>query len=229
MKNLKFLLVFAFVLFFGFGSTIVLAEESALYTPEEYAEAQEQGIWESDITYEDYLDLYNENEKALQEMLEESESEDFVSINSSFVPKKGDILTTSSTIASGLTGHNGIVIDNNGTVLHIRGAGYTTEKISWSTWKSRYPKTRADRPSTSNLRNRAANYANDIIHPARPTYRITTTLNSINPTYCSKLVWLSYYKVDSASSLNWPREKGTVLPYSLRSEFKSITNVYNNM
>lgn len=229
MKTIKFLLFFVLLLFFGFGTTVAQAEDSALYTPDEFTEAQEQGIWDSDITYEDYLDLYNENEEALQELIDESDSGDFASINSSFVPQKGDILTTSSTSSSGLTGHNGIVIDTKGTILHIRGKGYTTEKISWNTWKSRYPKTRVDRTSTPRLRNRAANVADGVIHPARPSYKITNTLDSIDPTYCSKLVYLSFYRVDSGSSLKNPRKKGIVLPYNLRSEFKAATTVYNKM
>ena len=110
--------------------------------------------------------------------------------------KKGDIFVTSSTSKNGITGHTGIVIDSN-TILHTSGwksEPYPTT-ISISNWLKRYPKTKVSRPNSSTLGSKAADMAVKYFKGKKINYKITFNPKDIDPnTYCSELVWYSYYK-----------------------------------
>lgn len=72
--------------------------------------------------------------------------------------KKGDILTTKSTSASGLSGHNGIYI-GQGEVLDTPRAGAYPRVVTSKKWLKSYPKTKVIRPKIASLGNKAANNA----------------------------------------------------------------------
>lgn len=127
--------------------------------------------------------------------------------------KQGDILITNQTQCKGskckgITGHAGIVVKANGSlkVLHIPGKSPGKEQIridSISTFYSNYhKKIKVVRPNSSSLGAKAANKALYYFSTKSKgktigkkwTYRITSNPKNISKTYCSEIVWYSYYK-----------------------------------
>ncbi|KJE26416.1 hypothetical protein LG52_2432 [Geobacillus kaustophilus] len=115
-----------------------------------------------------------------------------------FQYKAGDVLITKSTSANGFTGHVGI-ITSRGNVVHMPGkgiAGSKREIISIGEWFSRYPSTQIYRYYDSDKAAKAGAYAYDVFGIGRLkdiTYRITPNLYDQTYSYCSELVWQSYY------------------------------------
>ncbi|MEE6451336.1 YiiX/YebB-like N1pC/P60 family cysteine hydrolase [Gottfriedia acidiceleris] len=120
---------------------------------------------------------------------------------SSFQFKPGDILITKSTApgvsGKGFVGHAGIVIDSK-TVLHIAGLGKKPSEISITKWlsKSKNPSTKVIRASNQALGARAAQKAKANFKNKNISYdlKFTPDPTNIKKTYCSELVWYSYYK-----------------------------------
>ncbi|MBM7645665.1 uncharacterized protein YycO [Scopulibacillus daqui] len=109
--------------------------------------------------------------------------------------KTGDIFITKSTSSKGLTGHTGIAISSK-TILHTSGRkGEPYPKtISIKDWNRRHPKTKVIRPKSSSLGSNAASKAKKYFYKKKIPYAITTNPKNIKKTYCSELVWYSYYK-----------------------------------
>ncbi|RAS87264.1 hypothetical protein [Priestia endophytica] len=139
--------------------------------------------------------------------------------------KPGDIIITNSTVSSGLTGHTGIYIDST-TILHTsgrKGEPYPTT-ISESKWHSRYAHSKVIRPVSSSLGQSAANNAVKYFKGKRIPYSIKDAVSKGNKnltnTYCSELVYYSYYKAGknleakSRYAPGWHPLVGLVEPYS---------------
>lgn len=107
--------------------------------------------------------------------------------------KAGDILITKSTSSYGLTGHTGIML-NGSTALHIQKPGTYPKKISIKSWLKKYPKTKVVRPKSDTIGPKAAKKASSSFVDKKIGYRITMGPTSIKYTYCSEIVWYSYYK-----------------------------------
>ncbi|QFK72617.1 hypothetical protein F7984_15990 [Pradoshia sp. D12] len=110
--------------------------------------------------------------------------------------KPGDIIITRDTSASGITGHIGIYIDST-NILHT--SGWKSEPyprvISESKWHERYEKgSKVVRPNSSTLGQKAANKAKTYFKDKKIPYSLTSGVTNISSTYCSELVWYSYYK-----------------------------------
>ncbi|WP_144704984.1 hypothetical protein [Fictibacillus phosphorivorans] len=109
--------------------------------------------------------------------------------------KPGDIIITNSTSSSGIVGHSGIYITDT-TILHT--SGWKSEPyptvLTESQWHSRYEKSKVVRSSSSTLGKNAANKAIYYFKGKKITYKITSGPTNIASTYCSELVWYSYYK-----------------------------------
>lgn len=109
--------------------------------------------------------------------------------------KPGDIFITKSTSSKGLTGHSGIVIDSK-TILHTSGAKSSPypKTLSIKDWNKRYPKTKVVRPNSAALGKKAAANAKKYFQNKKIKYKISNNPRNIKYTYCSEIVWYSYYK-----------------------------------
>lgn len=110
--------------------------------------------------------------------------------------KPGDILVTNKTSFVGIAGHSAIVIDSK-HVLHT--SGWKSEPypkvMTIKSWYKRYGnKVKVVRPNNANLGKKAANNAKKYFKSKKIPYSLKTTLKSTKKTYCSQLVWYSYYK-----------------------------------
>lgn len=159
-----------------------------------------------------------------------------------FKYKKGDILITDSTSSKGITGHTGIYIGNN-TVLHT--SGWKSEPypktMSLKNWKKRYKnRVKVLRYSDSKKASKAADMAVKYFKGKKIKYRVTENPKDINPyTYCSELVWFSYwkagvtYKIPAANIKGW-RHPSVIKPYDFASteyhkiqkKWKMVDNKY---
>lgn len=151
----------------------------------------------------------------------------------------GDILITTSTSSAGIAGHSAIVL-NSTTVIHT--SGWKSEpyplKMSISNWKARYPKVKAIRPISSTLGQTAASKASYYFAGKSIPYRITAGPTSNTYTYCSELVWYSYYKAGKEfkiydRALGMSVRPSIIAPYDFlnsgdvtRNGFKIIDNVW---
>lgn len=119
--------------------------------------------------------------------------------------QKGDIFITNSVGSSGkgIVGHTGIVVGKN-LILHTSGwkkepypriIKIKVPKNSKETsWFNRYPKTKVARPNSEYLGEQAAKNAIKYFKGKKIGYRISPNPKDIAKTYCSELVWYSYYK-----------------------------------
>lgn len=145
--------------------------------------------------------------------------------------KAGDIIITKSTSSSGITGHVGIYISPT-TILHT--SGWKTEPypklISESEWHDRYAKSKVVRPNSSTLGTKAANRAMTVFHTDKAIpYKITTGVTNIKETYCSELVWYSYYK----AGLDYLTYNGTARLFARPSiitpyDYTNVANLKKN-
>lgn len=111
--------------------------------------------------------------------------------------KPGDILVTNDTIKKGIVGHAAIVIDSK-NVIHTSGwknEPYPT-KLTISKWKKRYHnKVKQVRPNSATLGKKAAANAKKYFYQKKIPYSLPkTSMKKTKYTYCSHLVWFSYYK-----------------------------------
>lgn len=143
--------------------------------------------------------------------------------------KEGDILITSSTRFWGFTGHAGIVgrsADGNLYAVHIPGPGKPIQKITLSSWESKYPKTEIWRHNDSKAAEKAGQKSMDFVRyygtgtayvaPYSIFSKAGLTYADKSETYCSKLVWQSYYYGPGFNLGFNPSGSGIIAPYSLR-------------
>ncbi len=113
-----------------------------------------------------------------------------------FYYSPGDILITASTSLQGLTGHSGIVLPDEYMFLHIQGPGYKPTVITISSWISSYPKTKVVRAINNSNSSKAAAWAKSYYVDGagkNTSYVITPNPKDLTNTYCSEIVWQSYY------------------------------------
>lgn len=145
--------------------------------------------------------------------------------------KPGDIIVTKSTSGSGVVGHSGIYIDAT-HILHS--SGWKSEPyptvISESNWHKRYSQSKVIRPKSSTTGSNAAAKAKSYFQGKKIPYKVTKGPTNISNTYCSELVWYSYYKAGKTyktrnSSGGFYQPTDYVTPYN----FTDSANVdYNN-
>ena len=126
------------------------------------------------------------------------------SASAAFSYKKGDILITDRTSSKGITGHAAIYIGNN-QVLHT--SGWKSEPypkvMSLSSWLKRYDKrVKVLRYKSAKVAGKAADQAVKAFKNKKIGYRVTTNPKNISKTYCSELVWYSYWKAGVTYKLN---------------------------
>lgn len=110
--------------------------------------------------------------------------------------KAGDILVTDKTKPAGLAGHSAIVIDSK-HVLHT--SGWKTEPypkvMTIKKWSERYGnRVKVVRPKSAAKGKAAASNAKKYFENKKLPYSLKAKLKSTEKTYCSQLVWYSYYQ-----------------------------------
>ena len=199
---------------------------------EEYLGYIEQGILSEEISYSTWMNLINENER-LEAMLEESDQFELVysstdpSRNSAFTMRYGDIYITNATSSAGLTGHAGIAM-NDISIIHIRGYGHRVSTISHTSWLELYSGgwTKVYRHTNSDAAWQAAGWARTNYYNSNAEYAISLDPTVTNPTYCSKIVWQSYYFIRPGAYADPPANGAVILPYDLPNLITPNTQVY---
>lgn len=134
----------------------------------------------------------------------------FITILSTSIPsfaltnKPGDIIITRSTSSKGVTGHVGIFVSSN-TILHTSGRANEPypKYIDKSKWYLRYSQNKIIRPNSSTLGANAAKKAKYYFGGKKIPYRVPSKLTDLSSTYCSELVWYSYYKAGKAYKVQY--------------------------
>lgn len=133
--------------------------------------------------------------------------------------KAGDIIVTNSTSMNGILGHAGIYLDSD-TILHI--AGRESGKverivtISEKDWNATYDRSKVIRPNNSHLGKEAAKVAEKIFKNKYKNYRIDRNPYNITETYCSEIVFYSYFgagHIYKSSIYGEPSTKAVIHPY----------------
>lgn len=124
--------------------------------------------------------------------------------SAAFSYKKGDILITDRTSSKGITGHVAIYI-GDGKVLHT--SGWKSEPhpkvMTVKKWSKRYNNIiKVLRHKNSKTAAKAASMAVKHFKDKKIKYSITTNPKNISKTYCSELVWYSYWKAGVTYKLN---------------------------
>lgn len=147
--------------------------------------------------------------------------------------KPGDVIITKHTTFKGILGHTGIFISKD-EILHT--SGWKNEPyprlISKKNWEKRYGNSQVIRPKSSTLGKKAADSAVKYFKNKKIPYSLKASLKSNKKTYCSQLVWYSYYKAGKTFKLLEVRKDlpskwvtpGVIYPY----DFVNYGNVNHN-
>ncbi|MDQ1235546.1 uncharacterized protein YycO [Paenibacillus sp. SORGH_AS306] len=145
----------------------------------------------------------------------------------SLAVRPGDVLVTNSTSSNGLTGHAGIVVNDQGTVVTINGYNNDLAAENMTQWNSK--NVRVMRYSNTNAASKAAAWAKNYYHTykGKVHYGLVNTIGSYEKeTYCSKIIWDSYYfGSDITIDGHTPYWNGIYAPYYFltQSGFTQIT------
>lgn len=145
--------------------------------------------------------------------------------------KPGDIIITNSTSGSGIVGHSGIYIDAT-HILHA--SGWKSEPypkvITEKSWHARYKQSKVVRSTSSTIGKKAADKAKYYFQNKKIPYKVSRNPTNITNTYCSELIWYSYYKagktIKTRNSSGFFQPKEYVKPYDFINY--SIMD-YNNL
>ncbi|MCM3024621.1 hypothetical protein [Heyndrickxia ginsengihumi] len=175
--------------------------DSQTLTYDDYIKGIEEGYIGEDVSFDE---LKTANEEASMDQLEENlisngfekvYDSEVSALTSSYTMKKGDVLVSSRTSSSGLTGHAAIAITSS-KILHIAGSGHKPATHSFSWFKEHYGgggKMKMYRISSATAATKAADWVKSHYEGSDSTYRINNNLDSTNTTYCSKIVYQGYY------------------------------------
>lgn len=184
---------------------------------EQYKSYVEAGIFSEEITLELYIQLTTTPPPS------DPVTPEFRSVAGN--PKAGDILITNGTSLGGLTGHAGIFLGDlgNGGILSIQGPGKNPEVIGIMTWMQRYSGadkwTKIYRPASKYKPETAAKWAINNYQGKKYSYKVNTKLFEKDPTYCSKIVYQSYWYSSAAVQLGGMYEPLIASPYDLPNYF----------
>jgi uncharacterized protein YycO len=196
-------------------------------TYQEYEQLIKAGILSSDVTFE-YWQEVKENESELALQLENSSEfhEVYDSRNATvpYIMKPGDVLLTNGVGSFALVGHAAITISET-EVLHIAGYGEKPATLSWQDWKalySTYGWIKIYRNSNENVAKAAAAWAERNYKNSGATYEISMDLISTASTYCSKIVWQAYYFGPSRPAVSG-LPFGIILPFDLATSISNLS------
>ncbi|MBB6603591.1 orthopoxovirus pf05708 family protein [Bacillus pumilus] len=221
-------LLFSFFLFtnettiFAVNSPTVPAEESPL-TKKELNVLKKQGVVSKEITLDqlnhehesqdDTIDLISAGDHLKDYGLQQNKQDEFVTNEkphtikrllgkpypgTDIFPKKGDILVTNTDALKGIVGHAGIVINEKSfaSIPGFRQHPQLDSILYWFRYNANTKVIRINQEETADL---AGEWARDYVkaHP-KARYSITMSIQSLDPTYCSKIVWQAYAKTGDA-------------------------------
>lgn len=180
---------------------------------EKYEELIQNGILSNNIKYKNWIDIEKQVKKEEAIYLENNKAhlkENKIAKRASVVKVvKGDILITNGTSSNGFTGHVGIAVSSQ-RVLHTANKNSVPEVISLKKWIKKYGLEAPDEgfiPTNTEvyrIKNidkfpfssypaAAADWARNTFENSGYAYEINFDLFSLDPTYCSKIVWQAYY------------------------------------
>ncbi|MCU5747132.1 hypothetical protein N9R04_10730 [Staphylococcus sp. SQ8-PEA] len=234
MKKLMMSLLCVSVLTVG----SVNAQDNSSTNSESLKELQNEGVVSKSITESQWQQMKAQERKekaefertAEQEWQEQQKQDQIDRENrkrkKKFHLKKGDYFITNSVSSKGLSGHAAIYL-GKGRIKEAPGYKQAIKTNNFYKWKRYTLKKRKGNPqhrfikvyrAPKKYRSKAGNYAKT--HFKGVPYSITANPYSKNVTYCSKLVWQSYYYGAGSNSV-----KGTpgpvFYPYSLNKHIKS--------
>ncbi|RAP19302.1 hypothetical protein C2W59_01082 [Bacillus pumilus] len=221
-------LLFSFFLFtnettiFAVNSPTVPAQESPL-TKKELNVLKKQGVVSKEITLDqlnhehesqdDTIDLISAGDHLKDYGLQQNKQDEFVTNEkphtikrllgkpypgTDILPKKGDILVTNTDALKGIVGHAGIVINEKSfaSIPGFRQHPQLDSILNWFRYNANTKVIRINQEETADL---AGEWARDYVkaHP-KARYSITMSIQSLDPTYCSKIVWQAYAKTGDA-------------------------------
>ncbi|MDM5300050.1 YiiX/YebB-like N1pC/P60 family cysteine hydrolase [Bacillus pumilus] len=156
------------------------------------------------ITAEDDLRNYGLRQNGQDEMVSDEKPHTVRQLlgkpypGTDIIPKKGDILVTSTGALNGLIGHAGIVI-NEKNYASIPGFKKHPNIDSIQSWFRYSANTKVIRINHENKADLAGDWAHDYVKGnPKARYSITMSIQSLDPTYCSKIVWQAYAKTGDA-------------------------------
>lgn len=221
-------LLFSFSLFtnettiFAVNSPTAPAEESPL-TKKELNVLKKQGVVSKEVTLQqlnhehesqdDTIDLISASDDLKDYGLQQNKQDELVTDEkphtikhllgkpypgTDIMPKKGDILVTSTDALKGIVGHAGIVINEKSfaSIPGFRQHPQLDSILNWFRYNANTKVIRINQEETADL---AGEWAHDYVktHP-KARYSITMSIQSLDPTYCSKIVWQAYAKTGDA-------------------------------
>ena len=179
----------------------------------DYKNLMENGQLNDDTSYEEYYNFrtYPEPKDPVVDYARNSRG-----IQS---PNVGDILITNSTNPD-VIGHAGIYIGNS-KILSIEGYGATPSVKSIFQWmvernSKRDKWTKVYRPKAAYNPSKAANWGAKNILGKNISYGFRGAPTDLNPTYCSKIVFQSYWYANNCRGIVFPRY---ISPYALPNIF----------
>ncbi|MCE4958070.1 hypothetical protein, partial [Macrococcoides caseolyticum] len=115
--------------------------------------------------------------------------------------------------------HAGIYVTST-TILHTSGRKSEPypRYISEGNWHKRYASSKVIRPTSSTRGKKAAAMAKKYFYGKRIPYAITPGLLNIKKTYCSELVFYSYYKTGSPF-IQMDKGAQLISPYAFLNSF----------
>jgi hypothetical protein len=199
----------------------------------EYNEGIKTGGISKEISFEQWNSIINKNEKDLEKLKSNAIKLDKkATAYSNFSIQAGDILITDATSSYGLTGHAAIAIDHD-FILDIPGLNTTTREMLASDWLNQYTAHGTvwvyRVPSAyTYVANAAATWADTHYYSTYggaqnifPSYGVTLATKSLNPTYCSKIVYQAYYYGSGNLPFMIPAAATVITPYGLINAFQS--------
>lgn len=218
MKNFS---IFSFIFLFllsvlSLSPSTIFAEDndesfSKVMTYEQYLEFKDLGFIDEDLTFDEVKE-YQIRTLELEKQLENSS--DFTLMKGrSITLQPGDVLITNATSAFGLTGHSAIALSSD-QILHIPGLNESVTVDSKRTFESDYGDgwITVYRPNDYKNGSKAAGWAERNYKNSSAKYVLTGDFESIDKTYCSKIVLQSYYY---GCGVTREKPKGLLSPYDV--------------
>lgn len=218
----------------------VNAQGDSSTNSESLKELQNEGIVSKSITEQQWQQMKAQErkdeaefEKTAEVQWQKQQKQDRIdrenrSRKKKFHLKKGDFFITNNVSSKGFTGHAAIYT-GKGKVKEAPGYGKPMRVKSFSDWKKSTLKKRKGSPkhryikvyrAPKKYRGKAGSYAKS--HFNGVPYSITTNPYSKSVTYCSKLVWQSYYYgAGRLSVLPVVTSQFIIEPYSLNKNISS--------
>ncbi|KXY10992.1 hypothetical protein [Bacillus sp. FSL K6-0067] len=200
-----------------------------------YDEGRTKGVLDESISYAEWIKANNYGQFEYEEVKTRKPR----AVVDGFNIQKGDILITNGTSSAGIAGHAAIANGNN-HILDAPGFLNYTRQMTMQKWINEYKKdgwVKVYRLSDSNLAQQAASWADRTFYSSTGSsvqdkfipYFINHYLYSISPTYCSKLVFQSFY-YGTGSAKVMKAKSGFLPPFSLIDAFQMkpmLVKTYN--